>query len=230
MTEDTTTLLQDTLRKIAPFNLLDDDTRSQLVRHGRSLQPRRGEPVCARDPAADGMCVVIEGEIKRFLLSASGAEMVIQLVVAGDSFGEDTALLGRSSLVCAQATRDSHLLLLRNVDLRAAMAHCPAFAAALGTHLAATMYDVLENLQVCMQRNSMQRVAHYLSRLAPANTERCEIRLETDKQTIAAQLNLTPETLSRVLARLTRDGMIRPQGRRGLVLNKVTQLRSYAAG
>ena len=39
----------------------------------------------------------------------------------------------------------------------------------------------------------------YLERLAPDDAEHCEIRLDIDKQTIAAQLNLTPETLSRVL-------------------------------
>ena len=56
------------------------------------------------------------------------------------------------------------------------------------------------------------------------------VELETDKQNIAAQLNLTPETLSRVLSRFMRDGMIRPHGRRGLSLDSLSRLRSCAAG
>lgn len=230
MTDETSTLLQDSLKTIAPFDLLDDAQRRQLLEHGRCLRMARGEILRQPGQQPDCAFVVLDGEVKRFLLSASGTEMVIQLVGAGDSFGEDVALLEREPLVTTQAIRDSRLLQLRGVDLRGAMASCPAFAAALGTRLAATMYALLENLQLCFQRNSVQRVAHYLTRLAPASAEHCEIRLETDKQTIAAQLNLTPETLSRVLSRLTRDGMIRPQGRRGLVLDKLSQLRSCAAG
>ncbi len=59
--------------------------------------------------------------------------------------------------------------------------------------------------------------------------EHAEIHLANDKQTIAAQLNLTPETLSRILSQLTRDGMIQPRGRRGMVLSKLSQLRDCAA-
>lgn len=226
MTDETITLLQDTLKTIAPFDLLDEPLRRRLLEHGRCVHMARGEIVLQ----PDCVFVVLDGEIKRFLLSSGGTEMVIELVGKDSGFGEDVALLGREPLVSAQATRDSRLLQLRGADLRSAMTTCPAFAAALGTRLAAGMYALLENLQVCLQRNSVQRVAHYLARLAPASAERCEIHLETDKQTIAAQLNLTPETLSRALSRLTRDGMIRPRGRRGLVLDKLSMLRSCAAG
>ena len=74
-----------------------------------------------------------------------------------------------------------------------------------------------------------QRVAQYLAQLAPQGAEHAEIRLASDKQTIAAQLNLTPETFSRVLSRFVRDGLVRPQGRRGLMLDNLSQLRRAAA-
>jgi len=96
--------------------------------------------------------------------------------------------------------------------------------------LSSSIYDLIENLQICLQGTSTQRVAHYLSRLAPESAEHFEIQLDTDKQNIAAQLNLTPETLSRVLSRFMRDGMIRPLGRRGLMLDNLSMLRSCAAG
>lgn len=230
MTNQSSAPLHDLLARISPFDLLDAAQRHRLVEQARCVRLARGEILHQPESAAGTMYVVLDGEVKRVLLSASGAEMVIGRAGSGDCFGEDAALLGRASLASAQALRDSRLLQIGGAALQQAMAICPAFAAALSTRLAACMYDLVENLQVCFQRNSVQRVAHYLARLAPASAERCEIRLDTDKQTIAAQLNLTPETLSRVLSRLTRDGMIRPQGRRGMVLDKLSQLRSCAAG
>ena len=154
---------------------------------------------------------------------------LIRLARHGDLFGEEAGLIGRPALTGAQALRDSRLLLIPISSLRTAMSACPAFAAAIGTRLAAAAYEMMAHLQLCVQLNSTQRVAQYLSQLAPKDAECCEIQLENDKQTIAAQLNLTPETLSRVLSRFTREGMIRSSGRRRLMLDKLSQLRSRAA-
>ncbi len=222
--------LLETLAGITPFDLLDRDRLEALIGSGRLLRVARGAVPIRHEDATEGMWVVLEGEVKRVLLSASGAEKIVHIASEGDSFGEESALLGRPQQLTVQATRDSLLLLIRSAQLQQAMHACPAFALALTTRLSAALYSLIEDLQLCVQRTSTQRVAHYLSSLAPAHAEHCEIRLETDKQTIAAQLNLSPETLSRVLSRFARDGMIRPHGRRGLVLDKLSLLRTCAAG
>jgi CRP-like cAMP-binding protein len=220
--------LLEVLQQVAPFHLLDADALGTMIAGRRMLRAARGEILAHRDAPAEGMHVVLEGEVKRFLLSASGSERIVMLAGPGECFGEEAALLGRPYLVSAQATRASALLLIRTPQLQAAMNRCAAFAEAITMRLAAANYELLASLQLFLQCSSTQRVAHYLAQLAPDDAEHCEIRLASDKQTIAAQLNLTPETLSRVLARFARAGMIRPQGRRGLVLNKLSMLRDCA--
>lgn len=212
------------------LGLLDSDSMQHLLEGSRSLELGRGEIVSHCHDMAQGMWVVLEGEIKCSLISASGAEKIIQVASQGSMFGEEAALLDRPQLFTAQATRNSTLLLIRSRALRKAMETSAAFANAMTLRLSSSMYDMIENLQLCLQGSSTQRVAHYLSRLAPDSVERCDVELETDKQNIAAQLNLTPETLSRVLSRFMRDGMIRPHGRRGLSLDNLSRLRSCAAG
>ncbi|MBR0567220.1 Crp/Fnr family transcriptional regulator [Azoarcus sp. L1K30] len=219
-----------TLSRIPPFDLLDSDEVSRLIEGRRLLQRCRGEIVAHCNVTAPCLWVVLEGEVKCSLISATGGEKIIQLAGAGAMFGEEAALLDRPQLFTAQATRNSVLLPIRGSALRAAMEVSAAFANAMTLRLSTSIYDLIENLQLCLQGSSTQRVAHYLSRLAPDSAQHCEIQLETDKQHIAAQLNLTPETLSRVLSRFMRDGMIRPHGRRGLVLDDLPQLRSCAAG
>lgn len=218
------------LSHIAPFDCLTSAERELLASGARAMQVRRHEVVGLAGRPAEGLYVVVEGEVKRYLLSPSGAEKIIQLAGAGDTFGEEAALLGRTETVTAQATRDSVLVLIASAPLREAMHASGAFSAALLARLSERMYALIDNLQLCMQRTSTQRVAHYLAQLAPREAKQYDIHLDTDKQTIAAQLNLTPETLSRALNRLTRDGMIRPRGRRGLTLTDVGMLRSCAAG
>lgn len=219
-----------TLAETAPFDLLSHEELLGLLECSRTVHCSRGEIVAHCRDTADALWVVLEGEVKCSLISAAGTEKIIQVATAGAMFGEEAALLGRPQLFTAQAIRDSSLLVIRSAALRAAMSASAPFANAMTLRLSAAIYELIENLQVCLQGSCTQRVAHYLSRLAPANAERCEIHLETDKQTIAAQLNLTPETLSRVLSRFVRDGMIRPHGRRGLLIDNVSMLRSCAAG
>jgi len=132
-------------------------------------------------------------------------------------------------MAMAQAGRNTRLLQVPVALVREAMAAEPAFAEAMTTRLAAASYEMMMHMQLCIQLSSTQRVAQYLAQLAPQGAEHAEIHLAADKQTIAAQLNLTPETFSRVLSRFVRDGLVRPQGRRGLVLDKVSQLRHAAA-
>lgn len=230
MTAQPVTPIFASLIRTAPFDLLDHDGLHRLIDDGRVLSYERGEIVAHCHERADHMWVVLDGEVKCSLISATGTEKIIQIAGRDAIFGEEAALLGRPQLFTAQATRNSRLLLIRSHSLRAAMAESSAFSNAMTLRLSSTIYELIENLQMCLQGTSTQRVAHYLSRLAPPSAERCEIQLETDKQHIAAQLNLTPETLSRVLSRFTRDGMIRPQGRRGLMLDKLSMLRSCAAG
>jgi CRP/FNR family transcriptional regulator, dissimilatory nitrate respiration regulator len=220
----------ESLARLAPFNLLPPDELERLAASAEIRAVAKNDIITHCGSQPDGMFLILEGEVKRFLLSPTGGEKIIQLAGAGDSFGEEAVLLNRPQQVSNQATRDTLLLHIGSAALRHAMAAHGALAAAMLGRMAERMYDLVENLQLCVQRNSTQRVAHYLAQLAPHEAQRCEIRLDTDKQTIASQLNLTPETLSRVLSRLTRDGMIRPHGRRGLTLTNVGGLRTCAAG
>lgn len=217
-----------TLDRIAPFDLLEPSQRQSLLQAAQVLHASRGEIISQAGDRIEAVHVVLEGEVKCFLLSASGNETLIRLSRNGELFGEESGLIGRPALTGAQAMRDSRLLQIPIESLRQTMTASPLFAAAISTRLAATAYELMAHLQLCVQLNSTQRVAQYLSQLAPEDAECCEIQLENDKQTIAAQLNLTPETLSRVLSRFAREGMIRSNGRRRLMLDKLSQLRSCA--
>ncbi len=217
------------LNLISPFDLLAPAALARVAASARPIHAGRGELLVQRDDCPRGIHVVLDGEVKCFVLSPSGGEKIIRLAARDAFFGEEAALLERPHVASAQAMRASELLLIPTAALREAMAASPAFCAAMTLRLATTSYDLMTTLQLQLQLSSTQRVAHYLAQLAPDDAEHFEIRLESDKQTIAAQLNLTPETLSRVLSRFVREGMIRPQGRRGMVLSKLSMLRTCAA-
>lgn len=219
----------DLLARFAPFNMLEADERVRIQAGARPIHAARGELLVQQEGCPRGIHLVLAGRIKCFVLSPSGGEKIVRLAEPGTFFGEEAALLNRPHLFNAQAMGPSELLFVPIALLREAMVSSTPFSVSMSMRLATASYDLMSTMQVQFQLSGTQRVAHYLTRLAPDDAERCEIRLDIDKQTIAAQLNLTPETLSRILSQLTREGMIQPRGRRGMVLSKLSELRSCAA-
>ena len=213
----------------SPCNMLDAAERARIQNVARPIHAARGELLMQQEDCPRGIHLVLAGRIKCFVLSPSGGEKIVRLADPGSFFGEEAALLNRPHIVNAQAMSPSELLFVPTGLLREAMVSSTPFSVSMSMWLAAASYDLMSTMQVQFQLSGTQRVAHYLTRLAPDDAEHCEIRLDIDKQTIAAQLNLTPETLSRILSQLTREGMIQPRGRRGMVLSKLSELRSCAA-
>jgi CRP-like cAMP-binding protein len=219
----------DLLAGFSPFNMLDVTERTRIQNAARPIHAARGELLVQQEDCPRGIHLVLSGRIKCFVLSPSGGEKIVRLAEPGCFFGEEAALLNRPHIVNAQAMSPSELLFVPTALLREAMVSSTPFSVSMSMRLAMASYDLMSTMQVQFQLSGTQRVAHYLTRLAPDDAEHCEIRLDIDKQTIAAQLNLTPETLSRILSQLTREGMIQPRGRRGMLLSKLSQLRSCAA-
>lgn len=221
--------IAESLARFAPFDALQPQPRIRLAQGARALRAGRGEMLLHRGSDPGGCYLVIEGEVKLFLISSNGAEKIVRMAGPGDGFCEESAFGGAAQSLSAQATRDSVVVFLRREAVQAAMLTQPQFALALTARLAERIGELVEGLEQCIQRSSTQRVAHYLVQHAEQDAQCTEVRLPCDKQTIASQLNLTPETFSRVLNRLTRDGFILPRGRRSIMLTDLPRLARIAA-
>lgn len=174
-----------------------------------------------------GMHLVISGQIKLTLPSTEGVDKIVLMAGPGDTFAEESLFPERHSPVSAQANKNSLLLVLAKPALRAVMRANPALADMLMGRMAERMCQLIESLETCMQRSSAQRVAHFLSQRAPEQASRYDLELDMNKSAIASQLNLAPETFSRVLSRLSRDGLIDMKGRT-ITLHDLGTLRSFA--
>lgn len=217
------------LASFAPFATLPPQPLGRLAQGARALRAARGEMLLHRGSDPGGCYLVIEGEVKLFLISSNGAEKIIRMAGPGDSFCDESAFGSAPQSLSAEATRDSVVVFVRREAVQAAMLAQPEFALALTTRLAERINELVEGMEQCIQRSSTQRVAHYLVQHADQDAQCAEVRLPCDKQTIASQLNLTPETFSRVLNRLTRDGFILPRGRRSIMLTDLPRLARMAA-
>jgi CRP-like cAMP-binding protein len=187
----------------------------------------RQEVLFQKGAHPSGLHLIVAGQVKLFLPSAQGSEKIVRLAHPGEIFGEEAVILDKSYPLTAQATRDSILLLVSRPALMAVLADNPSLCCDMMTNLATRMRDLIDNMETCTQRSSAQRVAHYLTQLAPSDMASYEVELSSNKQTIASHLNLAPETLSRVLSRFAQEGCIVMHGRT-IRVPDAEQLRMYA--
>lgn len=216
------------LSRFAPFDTLEVETLDQLAQATRVQHLHRGELIVHRGDRPNGMYLLVEGAVKLFLISSGGAERIVRLVGMGDSFCEESAFSDAAQTLAAQATCDSLVLFIPTRALQAGMQQSSRLGEALLARLSARMSALVVGIEQCEQRSSTQRVAHYLVQHANADEDTPEVRLCTSKQTIASQLNMTPESFSRVLSRFARDGFIRAQGHRAIRLTDYSGLMNLA--
>mgnify|MGYP001818989503 CR=1 FL=1 len=174
----------------------------------------KGLILCEKGVRLDGFYAVRQGRIKLAMLSAEGAERVVQIALPGETFGEGVGLAGHALPFYAQALTEAELLFFRAEHIKAAVARWPALAMLLLDQACARMQELYHDLEACCLQSALQRVAGYLQdRLdclrdqhpsAPAR-----IALPAGKAVVASRLNLTPETFSRELRQLSAAGIIR---------------------
>ncbi|MBW7861341.1 MAG: Crp/Fnr family transcriptional regulator [Rhodocyclaceae bacterium] len=229
MTTGTQSFIEQALSGIEPFDGLRAEAIEMLARGARMRRLGSSEIIVHRGDRPSGMFLVVEGEVKLFLISSAGAERIVRLAAQGDTFCEEGAFGNKPQSLAAQATRDSVVVFIPQRALQEAMDANPAIARALLARLSDRIFDLVTDIEQCEQRSGAQRVAHYLVKHASRASDAIEVRLSSKKQTIASQLNMTPESFSRVLNRLTREGFILPRGRRAIMLTDLNGLQSLAA-
>lgn len=227
MIQETRHSITEILSRQPIFGGLGSHEIERLARLTREYRTSRHEVLFQKGSHPASLHLVVAGQVKLFLPSVQGGEKIVRLVNPGEIFGEESVLLDRPYPMTAQAVRDSILLLVPRPVLMAVLADNPHLCLDLMNNLAERMHDVIDNMESCTQRSSAQRVAHYLTQLAPSHSDSFEVELNTNKQTIASHLNLAPETFSRVLRRLSQQGYLQINGRFIRVAN-AEQLRLHA--
>jgi CRP-like cAMP-binding protein len=215
------------LRETPLFRDLEDAALSYLAGGSNQRTASRGHMVCEAGAALDALFVLIRGRVKLAILSAEGAERVIDIVLPGGVFGESAPFLDQPCPVYAEALCDCQVLSISRDRVREAVERWPTVALALVTSLARNVRNLTRDLEACCLLSAGQRVARFLLNEATcdqAAMDAAEVALPAAKVVVASSLNLTPETFSRELHVLARDGLIEV-GHRTIRVNSLAGLR-----
>ena len=167
--------------------------------------------VCDHDPCLE-LHHVRSGLLKLSRGGADGAEQILDVAGAGRLLGLTALFSGKGHVFTATAVVDCELVSIDAVRLLRFMEQRPMRLLRLTQQLALQHDRMLGRIGQLIGRSAAQRVALHLlaaapraDRRQPASDDGCGLLGRHD---LAALLGLTPETLSRELARFRRQGWI----------------------
>ncbi len=200
--------------------LIAADTREQHLLRGNVLFQRGDQSL--------GFYIVVHGQIKLALSSPQGIEKVVELFGAGQSFGEAVMFMGKPYPVYAQALVDTLVLHISKQAVFGGIESDPAFCRKMLAGLSIRLHRMIHYVESFSLRSSAQRVIGYLLQDCEEAAEDSEITvsLPANKNVIASNLNITPETFSRILHNLAAKDLIEVTGKDVRIKN-IAKLRAY---
>ena len=195
--------------------LSDQQKVESLVRHHRFS---RGDQILT--PAQPGKMIIVEsGAVKIYQLSPSGQEQMQRMLAAGEHDGEAWLFGIENTDTFAQAEQTSEICTISYEDFAKLLNQYPSIAMRL------LQLTLKRNRQLAIQNHLLgmdsveERLKDYLKEQMQAKHSR-EFMLSMKLKDLATYLGTTPETISRKLKVLERQGLIRHSARKIEILTE----------
>lgn len=201
--------LRDTMSRLAYFRGWQADLVTRLAANAMQFSAQKDSLLLSRGERPQNMYVLISGQIRLFIPLANAMERVVTLIAPGEGFGEAPLLTDSALPYSVTACRDSHVLAINSHAYLRALNEVPSMMTATLNQIARRLVTTQNDLDLCSQPYSMQRVIHFLLTHQPADhIDDFNIALPARKRDIAAKLGLTQETFSRALGQLGLLGLL----------------------
>lgn len=211
------------------FRGLTKSSLDRVLASARIKTFRHGELIFSEGDPCPGIFIVGKGAVRIFRNAPSGKQHVLHLAYEGATFAEVAAIGAFNCPAFAEAMQDTVCLLLpREAFLRDIRNDHELCIQLLGS-MAGWVRHLVGMLDDIVLRDATSRVARHLLRQQTPEDEK-EVVLPMLKRDLASHLNLTSETLSRTLRRLTDAGLIDSQDQHHIRIVNRQELEEVAEG
>jgi CRP-like cAMP-binding protein len=202
------------------FEGLPEDQLRDLASIATTKSFSRGETIFSEGETGNGFYVTESGRVKIFKLSPDGKEQILHLFGPGEPFGEVPVFEGRNFPAHAVALETSRLVFFPRSAFIALIKRTPSLA----LNMLAVLSRRLRRFAALVDDLSLKevpgRLAAHLLFLSHSREGSDVLELEISKSLLAAMLGTIPETLSRILTKMVKQGLIQSDGPRIQILDR----------
>jgi len=174
-------------------------------------------PIFMEGDKARGFYIVMTGSIKVFQISAKGKESIVNILTSNDIIALPAALKGETFPASAEAIEGSSLIYIPAKPFLDALKENPRLGIKTVSSLSRLLHTMVGRLSSVTLKSAPARVA---SLILSGEKGTNVFHLTSKKTTIATQLNMTLETLSRTLSKFKAGKLISEDSDRIKILNR----------
>jgi CRP/FNR family transcriptional regulator len=195
------------------FNDLPDEQLNEIRQIAVDRFYDKGSTIFLEGDPCDGFYIIADGRVKIYKLSFEGKEHILHIYGPGNPFGEVPVFAGKKFPANAETLLKSHLLFFPRTAFIDLISRNPS----LSLNMLAVLSMRLRQFTVQIENLSLKevpgRLASYLLYLAKEQGRTKTVALTISKGQLASLLGTIPETLSRILAKMAKQGLIETSGR-----------------
>jgi len=202
------------------FKGLSDGELEGIQRISSERRYQRNQMVFSDGDEGAGFFLVVEGRVKVYKMSPEGKEQILHILGPGEPLGQVAVFAGASFPANAQAIAKSRLLFFP----RQAFVDLIQARPSLALNMLAILSNRLREFTVQIENISLKevpaRLASYLLYLSDEQKGTRRLQLTISKAQLASIIGTIPETLSRILSRMSARQLIQVNGREILLIDR----------
>lgn len=208
---------------------LSDEHLDEILGRSRVGTYERGRVLFLQGDPAERFFIVLDGWITIYRDTPDGEQTVLHVARSGESFAEPAALVIGKYPASAQAASDCRVLEVSAQAFTQLIHSDPDVALKTIAQMAYRLQSLVMQVERLHVKTAPQRLATFLLELVPDGRTSAAVTLPYDKALLAARLSMTPESLSRALARLRRENVRSGRGP-DIEIADVEGLRDFCGG
>ena len=190
-----------------------------------------GEPIYFSGETAANLYVVASGRVKLLRHSASGQDVLLDILQPGDYFGSLTMLADEVYPDTAQAQTAVCVISIRSEAFRVLLQQYPPVALAVLDITAKRLQETQETVRRLSVNSVEQRIAAVLLKLAhklgEITVEGILIQMPLSRDDLAQMTGTTTETASRIVSQFQKEGLVH-SGRQWIAITDKPRLETIA--
>lgn len=217
------------LKTVPLFNGLTEDDYNELAMIVTDQEFRRGQVIFNEGDDGVGFYIVISGRVKIYKMSPDGKEQILHIFGPGEPFAEVAVFTGSTYPAHAEALEKSRILFLPKDAFIRMLKENPALPMNMLASLSLRLKRFARMIEELSLKEVPGRLAAHLLYLSSRKKDANEFRLDMAKVQLASLLGTIPETLSRILGRMSSQGLIAINGPQITIIDR-DGLENLASG
>ncbi|OKY75717.1 MAG: transcriptional regulator [Desulfobulbaceae bacterium DB1] len=189
----------------------------------------RGKLLFSEGDPGNGFFVIVSGRIKIFKLSIDGKEQILHILGPGEPFAEVAVFTGSSYPANAMALEKSRLFFFPRKAFVELIGEHPSLAMNMLATLSFRLKQFTHMIEALSLKEVPGRLAAYVLLAGEKGEDDTNVELAVSKTQLASLLGTIPETLSRILTKMNKQGILDVDGGRIRILNR-EKLMALAEG